>query len=70
MPPESQSDILTPEAIAIQVLGENVELAQRYAGGDLTVLSTLEDKALALAAGRIDEQAVKDTLMRKLGASI
>ncbi len=70
MPPETQSDTLTPESIAIQVLEENLELSKQYASGDIAVLSTLEAKALALAAGRVDAQAVRDTLMRKLGASI
>lgn len=68
--PETESETLTPESIAIQVLQENGELAGRYAGGDLTVFATLQDKALALAAGRLDEQTVKDTLLRKLGAGI
>ena len=36
----------------------------------MTVLSTLQDKAVQLAAGRVKEQEMKDTLMRKLGASI
>ena len=70
VPPETESDTITPESIAIQVVQENVELAQRYAGGDMSALSPLQDKALALAAGRLDEQAVVDTLQRKLGASI
>lgn len=70
MPPEIQSNTITPESVAIQVMQENVELAQRYAGGDMAALSALQDKALGLAAGRLNEQAVKDTLQRKLGASI
>ena len=70
VPPEHQSDTLTPESIATEVLHENIELAKQYAGGDMTVLSVLQAKALALAAGRVNEHEVKDTLMRKLGASI
>ena len=69
VPPEINSDTITAESIAIQVLEENVELAQRYAGGDVSAFSLLQDKALSLAAGRLDEQAVRDTLQRKLGAS-
>lgn len=69
VPPEPESETMTAEAIAIQTITENAELAKQYAGGDLAVLSTLEEKALAIAAGRLDSQEVKDTLMRKLGAS-
>ena len=69
MPPETDSDTVTSEALAVQVIEENTELAKQYAGGDLGVLSILQDKALQLAAGRVNEQTLKDTLMRKLGAS-
>ena len=69
MPPESDSDTLTAETVALQVIQENQELARKYAAGDMTVLGTLEEKAAKLAAGRISEQTVKDTLVRKLGAS-
>ena len=70
MPPEADSDTVTPEALAMQVIKENTELAESYAGGDLGALSVLQDKAVQLAAGRVNEQSLKDTLMRKLGASI
>ena len=70
MPPETDSDTVTPEALAVQVIEENTELARDYAGGDLGALSLLQDKAVQLAAGRVNEQTLKDTLMRKLGASI
>ena len=70
VPPEPASETITAESLAIQIIQENNELAGRYAGGDLTALETLEEKALALAAGRLSEHEVKDTLMRKLGASI
>lgn len=70
MPPEPDSDTLTAESIAVQVIQENPELAKKYAAGDMTVFGVLQEKAVKLGAGRISEQAVKDTLMRKLGASI
>ena len=70
MPPETNSDTSNPESIAIQVLEENSDLAQKYAGGDMAVLSALQAKAVALAAGRFPDQEVQNTLMRKLGASI
>ena len=70
MPPETDSDTLTAESLAMQIIGQNPDLAKQYAGGDLGALSVLEGKAVQLAAGRIDEQTVKNTLMRKLGASI
>ncbi len=54
----------------MQVIQENESLAKKYATGDLTVLGVLQEKAVKLAAGRLDGQTVKDTLMRKLGASI
>ena len=69
MPPESDSDTLTAESVAVQVIEENQELAKKYASGDMAVLSILQEKAAKLAAGRLNEQTVKDTLMRKLGAS-
>ena len=53
----------------MQVITDNQDLARQFAAGDLTVLATLQDKALALAAGRLNEHDVKDTLERKLGAS-
>ncbi len=70
MPPEPDSDTLTAESVALQTIEENQDLARQYATGDLTVFSTLQEKAIKLAAGRLDEQAVRDTLQRKLGASI
>ncbi len=70
VPPETDSDTVTPEALAVQVIEQNTELAQSYAGGDLGALSILQDKAVQLAAGRVNEETLKDTLMRKLGASI
>ena len=69
VPPESQSDTSSAESIAVQVIEENADLAKQYASGDLTVLNTLQEKALQLAAGRVKEPELKDTLMRKLGAS-
>ena len=53
----------------MQTIQENEELAKQYAGGDLTVLGTLQDKALQIAAGRVQAHDLKDTLARKLGAS-
>ena len=70
VPPESHSDTLTAESLAVQVISENQELANRYAAGDMTVLGALQEKAAKLAAGRVREQEMKDTLLRKLGASI
>ena len=67
--PESKSDTVTAESLAVQVIQENQELANKYAAGDLTVLSTLQEKAARLAAGRVKEREMKDTLIRKLGAS-
>ena len=69
VPPESDSDTLTADSIATQVITENQDLARQFATGYLTVVGTLQDKALALAAGRLNEHEVKDTLERKLGAS-
>ncbi len=70
MPPEPESDTITADSIATQVITENADLAKQFATGDLTVLGQLQDKALALAAGRLNEHEVKDTLERRLGASI
>ncbi len=67
--PETESDTVTPDALAIQVVEENQELAAAYAGGDVTALSALQERALKLGAGRVSEHALKDSLMRKLGAS-
>ena len=69
MPPEPESDTITADSIAMQIITDNQDLARQFATGDLTVLGTLQDKALALAAGRLNEHDVKDTLERKLGAS-
>ncbi len=69
VPPEPESDTITADSIAMQVIKDNQDLARQFATGDLTVLGTLQDKALALAAGRLNEHDVKDTLERKLGAS-
>ncbi len=69
MPPEPESDTLTAESVALQVITENEDLARKYASGDLAVFSVLQEKAVKLAAGRLNEQTVRDTLMRKLGAS-
>ncbi len=70
MPPESTSDTLTAESVAMQIIQEHQELAKKYATGDMAVLGTLQEKATRLAAGQINEQTLKDTLLRKLGASI
>ena len=69
MPPESHSDTVTAESLAVQVIEENQDLADKYAAGDMTVLNALQEKAHKLAAGRVKESEMKDTLMRKLGAS-
>ena len=69
VPPEPESDTITADSIAMQIITDNQDLARQFATGDLTVLGTLQDKALALAAGRLNEHDVKDTLERKLGAS-
>ena len=70
MPPEPESDTLTAESVALQTIEENQDLARKYATGDLTVFSELQEKAIRLAAGRLNEGTVRDTLQRKLGASI
>ena len=61
---------MTAESLAIQIIEENQDLAQKYAGGDFSVLGTLEEKATQLAAGRVNADEMKNTLVRKLGASI
>lgn len=70
MTPETQSQTLTPESIAVQVMEEHPRLLERYAGGDLAALTLLEQEATKLAAGRVDEKTLADTILRKLGASI
>lgn len=70
VPSEPESDTLTAESIAVQVIQENADLAQKYAAGDMTVLSALQEKALGIAAGRVKPQELQNTLVRKLGASI
>jgi hypothetical protein len=67
---ENESDTMTPESIAIQVITENAELTQKYSQGDLAVLTVLEAKALELAQGRVSEQVLRETLLRKLGAGV
>jgi hypothetical protein len=67
---DNESETMTPESIAIQVITENPELTQKYAQGDLAVLTVLEAKALDLAKGRVREHVLRDTLLRKLGASV
>ena len=69
MPSESEADTVTADSIAIQVIQENADLSQKYAGGDMSVFDALQKKAQALAAGRVSEHELKDTLVRKLGAS-
>ncbi len=69
VPSEPESDILTAESVAVQVIQENSDLAGKYAAGDLAVLSTLQEKALQIAAGRVKPAELENTLMRKLGAS-
>lgn len=70
MPSENQSDTLTPESIAVQVMEEHPHLLRRYSGGDLEALTLLQQEATKLAAGRVEPETLADTLMRKLGASI
>ncbi len=60
---------MTAESIAVQVIQENADLAGKYATGDMTVLPALQEKALAIAAGRVKPQELENTLVRKLGAS-
>jgi hypothetical protein len=67
---ENESDTITPESVAIQVITENQELTHKYSAGDLAVLSILQAKALELAQGRVSEAVLRETLMRKLGASV
>ena len=68
VPPEPQSDIITPESLAIQIIEENQDLVTSYGGGDAEALGVLEAKILRLGAGRVNEQSLKDTLVRKLGS--
>ncbi len=70
MQPEVESNTLTAEALAIQVLSENEDLAKKYAGGDLAALELLQEKARRLSSGRAPEEAVREVLLRKLGAGI
>ena len=70
MPSEPESDTMTAESIAVQVIQENADLAQKYAAGDMTVLGALQEKALGIARGRIQPRELENTLVRKLGASI
>ena len=67
---DSDNETVTAEAVAMQVINENPETVRRYSTGDLSVLSVLQEKALQAAKGRLGEQELRDTLMRKLGASI
>ena len=69
VPPESESDTLTAEAVAVQVIQENTDLAGKYAAGDMTVLAALQEKALKIAGGRLDSTELENTLLRKLGAN-
>lgn len=69
MPSESESDTLTAEAVAVQVIQENADLAGKYAAGDMTVLPALQEKALKIAGGRLKASELENTLVRKLGAS-
>lgn len=68
VPPEPESEIMTPESLAIQIIQENQELVTKYGGGDATALGILEEKILRLGAGRVNEGSLKDTLVRKLGS--
>ena len=70
VPSEPESDTITAESIAVQVIQENADLAGKYAAGDMTVLGALREKALGIARGRIQPQELENTLVRKLGASI
>ncbi len=70
MPTEPESDTLTADSIALQVIQNHSDLAGKYAAGDMTVLPALQEKALEIAAGRVKPQELENTLVRKLGASI
>ncbi len=70
MPTEPESDTLTADSIAVQVIQNHADLAQKYAAGDMTVLPALQEKALEIAGGRVKPQELENTLVRKLGASI
>jgi hypothetical protein len=61
---------MTPESVAIQAITQNPELVRKYGAGDIAILSLLQAKALELSGGHISEAVLKDTLMRKLGASV
>ena len=69
MPSEPESDTLTADSVAMQVIQENADLAGKYAAGDMTVLPALQEKALGIARGRLQPQELENTLVRKLGAS-
>ncbi len=70
VPSDSENETVTAEAVAMQVISENQETVRKYSAGDLAVLSILQEKALHAAKGRLSEHELRDTLMRKLGASI
>ena len=70
MASEPESDTMTAESIAVQVIQENADLAGQYAAGDMTVFGALREKAMGIAAGRVKPQELENTLVRKLGASI
>jgi Asp-tRNA(Asn)/Glu-tRNA(Gln) amidotransferase B subunit len=67
---DSNSDTVTAESVATQVIKENPELARQYSTGDLTALSSLQEKAVGLSAGRVDAHELHDTLTRKLSGSL
>ncbi len=66
----TDSETLTPESIAVQTIQDHPDLVKKYAAGDLSVLGTLQERAQKLAAGRVSEKEVKETLLRKLGAGL
>jgi hypothetical protein len=70
MQPEVESNTLTAEALAIQILSENEALAKKYACGDLAAMELLQEKARRLSSGRLNEESVKAVLLSKLGAGI
>ena len=70
VPSEPESDTMTAESVAVQVIQENADLAQKYAAGDMAALGALREKALGIARGRLQPQELENTLVRKLGASI
>ena len=69
MPPELNSDAVTPESLVMQVIQENQELVSQFATGDNAALNALEQKVVQLGAGRLNDHELKDTLMRTLGGS-